>query len=882
MAGANLANADRLANLPGYIAGMAALGDRAAVIDRRLYRTRAYTYAEILGKAFALKIRLQAGAEPGAKVLIWGPSGAAWAVAFYATVMAGMVAVPLDAAFSPRYARTIQQQTGARVLLASAERMAAFGPADWALALRFEDLELLPPAAPAAPAAARDGDLLEIVYTSGATAAPKGVMITHGNVLANLRPIAQEVRKYQGWARPLLPLRFVHLIPLSHLFGQVMGLMIPPLLASTVVYLEAQGGEAVAAAVKQTRASVVVAVPREIELFSQWARQAAGAGDAPAVTAAARGRGVAWRWWHWRRLHRKLGWKMWALVVGGAALSSEQEALWQALGYAVVQGYGLTETAPAVAITHPFKIRRGAVGRKLAGMEIRIAEDGEILVRGPNVSPGYYQNAAATAEAFAAGWLRTGDLGRMDAEGNLIYLGRKKEVIVTAEGMNVYPQDVEAALDAQPGIAESAAVAEDRAGRTRVHAVLVAAGMGDEKIAAAVAAANGHLEAHQRIAAFSRWPEAALPRTASTHKLRRAAVAAWVNGQSATTVAAAEDWREYLARLLGVARERLLPEARLAEDLGLGSLDRVELLAWLASRGIEIEETELARADTVERLGDLVAAAEAPPAPPSPTAATPATAIKARPLAKPPARRPFRYSQWPLSPLVRWCREPLRWLLVYPPLRTVARIEVQGREHLRSLRRPVLFIANHQSMLDVPVILRALPLRWRPWVAPAMALDAFRAKFLPGAPASARRRAQRRYRLLEMFFNIFVLSATTGIEPALRHAGELADRGYCPLIFPEGARTFEGRLHDFRPGIGVFARSLALPVVPVTVEGVFAILPAGAKRARRGRARITFGAPIPISGQDPAAITRQLQEWFEARLGPALPDRGGGAGELHG
>ncbi|MGH9535922.1 MAG: lysophospholipid acyltransferase family protein, partial [Terriglobales bacterium] len=190
-------------------------------------------------------------------------------------------------------------------------------------------------------------------------------------------------------------------------------------------------------------------------------------------------------------------------------------------------------------------------------------------------------------------------------------------------------------------------------------------------------------------------------------------------------------------------------------------------------------------------------------------------------------------------------------------------------------------IANHQSMLDVPVIVRALPLRWRAWLAPAMALDAFRAKFLPGAARGARHRAARRYRLLELFFNIFVLSATTGIEPALRRAGELADRGFCPLIFPEGARTLEGRLHDFRPGIGVFARALALPVVPVVVEGVFQILPAGAKRARRGRAKVTFGPPIHLASQDPAEITRQLQAWFEARLGPALPDRGSGAGELH-
>lgn len=875
---------ERLATLPGYITGLAALGRRAAILDRRLYRQRTFSYAEIIGKAFALRARLLAAAAPGAKVLIWGPSGAGWAIAFYACVLAGLVAVPLDAAFSPDYARRIQQQTGAALLLASAERIAALGHAGWTLALRFEDLELLAPAPPPpSPIPVQEPDLLEIVYTSGATAEPKGVMITHGNVLANLRPIDHEVRKYLRWARPLLPLRFVHLIPLSHLFGQVMGLLIPPLLDSAVVYLEAQSGEAIAAAVRQTRASVVVAVPRGVEIFSQWARRQIpdDAGDADAIVAAARGHGVLWRWWYWRRLHRKLGWKMWALVVGGAALPSQQEALWQALGYAVVQGYGLTETAPAVAITHPFKIRRGAVGRKLAGMDIRIAPDGEILVRGPNVSPGYFHNAAATAAAFSDGWLHTGDLGRTDTDGSLIYLGRKKEVIVTGEGMNVYPQDVEAALDAQPAIAESAVVADERGGRVRVHAVVAAPGADDTALAAAVAAANSRLEAHQRIAAHTRWPAASLPRTASTHKLQRAAIAAWLNrpataAESAPLAANVETWRDFLARQLGVETARLRPDARLAEDLGLGSLDRVELLSWLAGRGVPLEEADLTRARTAADLDRLIAAA---------TAAVPATATSAAPGHQRPATSrpapPFRYPRWPLWPWLRLLREPLRWLLVYPPLRTVARIEVRGREHLRHLDRPVLFIANHQSMLDVPVILRALPLRWRPWLAPAMALDAFRAKFLPGASARARYRASRRYRLLQFFFNIFVLSTTTGIEPALRRAGELASRGYCPLIFPEGARTLEGRLHDFRPGIGVFTHALGIPVVPVIVEGVFAILPAGAQHARRGRARITFGPALHPASQDPAAITRELQSWFEQRLGPALPDRGGGAGEMH-
>src|SRR5579883_349422 len=444
-----------LDTLARYVSDLADLGARLAIEDRGVARVHKLAYRDLIGKAFTLRNLLQSRIAPGDRVMLWGPSGAAWAIAYYGCLLAGAVIVPVDANFSAAYTTRIQQHTGARLLLADAARAAAL---PGVAGIPFEALLELPREfKPQAVVAAAPDALLEIVYTSGATAEPKGVMITHGNVLANLRPIEQEVRKYKRWARPLLPLRFVHLIPLSHLFGQVMGLLIPPLLDSAVVYLQTQAAAGIAAAVRDTHASVVIAVPQQVELLGQWALAQLQTPPLPAAAAVARGRGrsVAARWWMWRRLHRRLGWRMWAFIVGAAALPAEQEELWHALGYAVVQGYGLTETAPAVAITHPFKIRRGSVGRKLAGMEIRIAPDGEILVRGPNVSPGYYRNPAATAETLADGWLRTGDLGELDAEGNLIYKGRKKEVIVTAEGLNVYPDDVEQALDAQPEIREA-------------------------------------------------------------------------------------------------------------------------------------------------------------------------------------------------------------------------------------------------------------------------------------------------------------------------------------------------------------------------------------------------------------------------------------------
>src|SRR5579883_1219725 len=850
-----------LDTLARYVSDLADLGARLAIEDRGVARVHKLAYRDLIGKAFTLRNLLQSRIAPGDRVMLWGPSGAAWAIAYYGCLLAGAVIVPVDANFSAAYTTRIQQHTGARLLLADAARAAAL---PGVAGIPFEALLELPRAfKPQAVVAAAPDALLEIVYTSGATAEPKGVMITHGNVLANLRPIEQEVRKYKRWARPLLPLRFVHLIPLSHLFGQVMGLLIPPLLDSAVVYLQTQAAAGIAAAVRDTHASVVIAVPQQVELLGQWALAQLQTPPLPAAAAVARGRGrsVAARWWMWRRLHRRLGWRMWAFIVGAAALPAEQEELWHALGYAVVQGYGLTETAPAVAITHPFKIRRGSVGRKLAGMEIRIAPDGEILVRGPNVSPGYYRNPAATAETLADGWLRTGDLGELDAEGNLIYKGRKKEVIVTAEGLNVYPDDVEQALDAQPEIRESAVVAAENQGRAQVHAVVVLrAPLDAAALAAAVGRANEQLETHQRIAGYSLWPEPALPRTPSTRKLQRVRIAQWVNHRAGPAAPPrADTWRDYLVERLRVSPERLSPAARLAEDLGLGSLDRVELLAWLNAHGYAVEEAGLAEARTVADLESLLAA---PPVPPAAAAAGGAAGLA---VSRPGS---YVYPRWPARAWVRWLRAPLQSALIFPLLRTVAKVEAHGREHLAGLRRPVLFIANHQSMLDVPVILRALPRPWRRWLAPAMALDAFRAYFEPGHGPAARRRARRRYHLLEFFFNIFVLAERTGIQGALRRAGELADRGYCPLIFPEGARTPDGRLHAFRPGIGVFVRALQLPVVPVVIEGLFEILPVGAERAHRGRARVTFGTPIHLSGgDDPAAITAILQTWFETQLG---------------
>ena len=232
-------------------------------------------------------------------------------------------------------------------------------------------------------------------------------------------------------------------------------------------------------------------------------------------------------WWQFRRVHRRFGFKFWAFVVGAAPLDPALEQFWRKLGFLVIQGYGLTETAPIATLNHPLDARAGTVGKAIAGVEIRIAPDGEVLLRGDNVTPGYFGETIAGV-LDAEGWLHTGDIGELDEGERLKILGRKKEMIVSPDGLNVFPEDVERVLNSLPGVRESAVVAAKEGARESVHAVLVLDNGCNCRCPCN--AANAKLEPHQRIRGFSVWPDAVLPRTPGTGKLKRGEIAAWVSG----------------------------------------------------------------------------------------------------------------------------------------------------------------------------------------------------------------------------------------------------------------------------------------------------------------------------------------------------------------
>ena len=598
----------------------------------------------------------------------------------------------------------------------------------------------------------------------------------------------------------------------------------------------------IVAQVKTRRVSVLVSVPKILDVLAAHVRR-----TIPGAEVALKKREhVARRWWRYRAVHRAFGPKFWAVVVGAAPLEPALEEFWSRLGFLVIQGYGLTETAPIVSLNHPFAARKGSVGKALPGVEVKIAADGEILVRGDNVTRGYYGAGQETSEAFEDGWLHTGDIGELDADGRLSVRGRKKEMIVTPEGLNVFPEDVERALAEQPGVIDCAVVGLAQGGEERVHAVVVVEPGTDT--GQLIRAANARLADHQRIRGVSAWPAPELPRTEGTRKLKRREVRRWVD----TGVAPARPPSngQPLDALLGrfAGGRELRPDTTI-EELGLSSLERVELMVALEERAqTRIDEGRFAEARSVGDLQALVAAG-------SETAGG----------ASAPAPE-WVMPAWNRGRLVTALRRASLAAWVLPLARLFARIRVEGLEHLDELDGPAVFASNHQSHMDTPVILAAMPGRHRRHVAVAMAKEFFDAHFHPvGHTRRQRLIAGILYYLAALFFNAFPLpQREAGARRTLRYIGDLVSEGWSVLIFPEGKRTEAGEISEFRPGVGMIGSRLGVPVVPVRLEGVDRVLHRSWKMARRGRVRVAFGPPMVLAGEDYARLTGRIESAVRA------------------
>ena len=383
-------------------------GNGTAIVTYRGNRRTASSYADLAALVDRFSAELRRREIPsGERVVLWGQNSVEWVGAFFGCVLRGVIAVPLDATGSVDFARRVIAETNPRLIVGDASLLAQLdSQSSW---LAFEDFAASLPYATSVELPHANLSLdspLQILFTSGTTAEPKGIVHTHRNVAASVAPIEREMQKYLKYERWVHPLRFLHTLPLSHVFGQFMGLWIPPLLGAEVHFESRLQAQRLMETARRERISVLAAVPRVLELLHD-----ALIADHPGLLKeieAAKGEKAWQHWWRFRRIHRSFGYKFWAFVCGGASLPADLETFWNTLGFALVQGYGMTETAALITLNHPFKVGKGTIGKVLPGRDVEIRDDGEILVRGDMVSTATWRNGAVQQGGSA--WLATGDV----------------------------------------------------------------------------------------------------------------------------------------------------------------------------------------------------------------------------------------------------------------------------------------------------------------------------------------------------------------------------------------------------------------------------------------------------------------------------------------
>ncbi len=815
-------------------------GTKDAITIRPGFRTRAWSYRDLNDVVPRVARYLSdTGMKKGERVLIWGVNRPEYGIAFLAALRLGVILVPLEANYAAEFAVKIAERTRASAAIVSSQTLARAKT----LGLPLHEMERLPDLArecpPLAKAALTGDDLAEVVFTSGTTGDPKGAMLSHGNILSNAIAASQIF--------PIGPKqRLLSFLPLSHMFEQLGGFFTVLLAGASVIYPTSRQPAVVRRTFKERKVSMVLITPavvKSLMLAIERSAEAQGKKELfEKLRRVARRLPMGLRRLVFFSVHRQFGGRFRYIISGGAALDPALGASWRELGIDVIQGYGTTECSPGLTFNRVDLNRLGSVGTPLPGVEIKIATDGEVLARGPNVFKGYWENEEATRAVLDDyGWYHTGDLGEIDKDGFLWLRGRKKDMIVLADGTNVYPEDIENTLAADPRIealatplrpAVATVVGLQRPGEDiQVHAVFLV--KDKEQVASIVRDTNVKLSGSQQIRGWTIWPEDEFP-TTPTQKVKKRFVverlltmgrvdqARAITGDQAAT-RTLTDVERVITQVTNLPPAAVHPGATLSADLGLDSLGRVDLLGAIEEElGAYVDEAALEPNATVAELEKMVAAARD-------------------------VKRDTGIYGWPLSPLVRSFGLLLQQTLVYPLVHVFYKVKVTGKEKLVGLRGPVMFAPNHCLHWDNGIILMAIPLSWRWKLAVAAAADDVFGNKLNGFASS-------------VLANAFPLAREGAIRRSLELLGARLDRHFSVLIYPEGKLTIGGPMQPFKSGTGLIAVEGATPVVPMKLKiGKVSALDHLDKKWEpsrsngwRGDVEVVFGDPLFFAAGTPA------------------------------
>jgi long-chain acyl-CoA synthetase len=798
-----------------------------------------YTYKQVGERVRRATAALaERGVAPGDRVLIVAENRPEWGIAYFAVVHAGAVVVPVDANATRAEVDNLARTARARLVLLSERSAARLGAFDADAALLVEDLADARPSRPAPEVAVKGDDLASLLFTSGTTGTPKGVMLSHRNFTSLLSKLVSvfDVKPHD---------RLLSVLPLHHTFEFTAGFLMPFMRGAQITYLAETTPEDLEAAFEEGDVTAMIGVPALWQLLHRKIKKtvaergpwAAELFDA-AVEASRKLRdktGVNLGKLVFAPVQKKLGGRVRLLVSGGSALPPDVLDAFRGLGFDLFEGYGLTEAAPVLSVARPGQpVVSGSVGEPLPGVEIKIDNPdangvGEILAQGPNVMVGYFENPEATAETLQGGWLRTGDLGRLDAERRLYIVGRKKEIILGANGENVYPDELEELYGASPLIKELSIVGlPEEGGSAESVACLLVPEYGDEPRTEVRARVLDHMKQvsaklphFKRVKVLHLWDHD-LPRTATRKVKRKLVVAelqklarAAARGQAASGAGDAGWVADLVAGVCGRPRADVHAEVRL-DALGFDSLMLAELGVALEAAGVTIAEEDVAQGGlTVAELAKLVARkrrkAGAPAPAPVSAAAEPAE-LHVPPLVAGAGRRLLALGQ----------------RVTYTKLFDV---RVTGRAHLPK-SAPFIVAANHASHLDMGLVKHALG-DWGDLLVALAAKDYFFDDPL-----------KRAY--FENFTNLVPMDRHGSLRESLRAAASLLREGRLLLIFPEGTRSPTGVMTEFKPSIGYLALANQCDVVPMYLEGTHEAMPKGSLWPSKRRIAAHIGPTVRV------------------------------------